>query len=379
MSEPMGSPPSKSRPSATRKGGRENTIGASQRDLVHLIQTFENSEPTKGGEVKRVHARWPFAQTSLTARLIHPGGSEIELTFACRNLSRTGIGLLHNTFVHPGSRIELTLPRPDGSRELVTGEVARCEHRQGVIHEIGVRFDEEIALPEFVRPDIFDGWLSFESVEPSAISGSVVHAESSKIDRKIVSHYLRDTDVSLRQVETGAEVLSSMSSGCDLIVAEKTLGDMSGAELAQRVRNTGRQTPVLIVGPSLQVPERSVMTASGVDGYLLKPFERDQFLLAVAEFLVAEARPNRSGTGGHHARLRSLADELAGFVLKNASIEAYVVCQQINAIAPELGYDAIAERAKWVSDKLAEGHKPTAIGKPVAELARACKDLRAAA
>ncbi len=347
---------------------------------MHLIQSFERGD-AKDDAVKRVHARWPFAQTSVSAKLIHPGGTQIELSFACRNLSRTGIGLLHNTYVHPGSRIEVALPRPSGQTEVLTGEVARCAHRQGVIHEIGVRFDEEIPLPDFVRPDIFEGWLTFESVKPEDIEGSVVHADPSKIDRKIVSHYLRDTGVSLRQVESGADALHSIASGCDLIIAEADLGDMSGADLVSAVRNSGNGTPVLVVGPELDVAARSVMTASGVNGYLLKPFECEPFLLGVAEFLVADAvdaRANLSGDG-HQGRLRQLAEQLDEFVEKNASIESYVVSQQIAGIAPQLGFEAIAKRAAWIGDKLAEGHKTSALAGPVSELTRACRDMRPAA
>ncbi|MEQ8769332.1 MAG: response regulator [Phycisphaerales bacterium] len=360
---------------------RSNTIGASERDLAHLIRAFERGDGPKDAAVKRVHARWPFAQTSVAARLIHPGGTEIRLSFACRNLSRTGIGLLHNTYVHAGSRIEIELPRSNGVTDTVSGEVARCSHRQGVIHEIGVRFDKEIPLPEYVRPDIFEGWLSFESVKPEDIEGSVVHADPSKIDRKIVSHYLRDTGVSLRQVESGADALKSIGSGCDLIVAEADLGDMSGAELVRKIRDSGSGTPVLVVGPELDAQTRSQMTASGVNGYLLKPFECDQFLRGIAEFLVAETTDSagRATEPGHPGRLHQLAEHLDRFIAEGASVEAYVVCQQISGIAPRMGFDAIAKRAAWVADKLAEGHATSALAGPAGELAHACRDLRPAA
>lgn len=372
-------------PSSGQRSGRpttrSNTIGVSEGDLAHLIRTFEEGGQAEDGSVNRVHARWPFAQASLKATLVHPGGSKITLSFACRNLSRTGIGLLHNTYVHPGSRIEIQVPRVDGRIETLAGEVARCAHRQGVIHEIGVRFDDEIPLPEYVRPDIFEGWLTFESVDPSKVEGSILHADPSKMDRKIVTHYLRDSNASLRQVESGADVLGSISSGCDLIVAEARLPDMTGAELTIALRNAGHNTPVLIVGPDLDAKSRSMMTASGVDGYLHKPFKAEQFLRGIAEFLVAEATPNRAASGGngHDGRLRALADQLEGYLKSSASIESYVVCQQIQGMAPTLGFDAIANRAGWIADKLADGHKTSAVATAATELLRACRDLRPAA
>ncbi|WP_348234565.1 hypothetical protein, partial [Salmonella enterica] len=52
---------------------------------------------------KRVHARWPFRKLNLQLDIQHPGGTATSLRVASRNLSRSGIGLLHSAFVHAKS------------------------------------------------------------------------------------------------------------------------------------------------------------------------------------------------------------------------------------------------------------------------------------
>ncbi|GJM18691.1 MAG: hypothetical protein DHS20C14_09040 [Phycisphaeraceae bacterium] len=376
---------------ARSSGARANTINATERDLVRLFDTFAAEGTAQGGSVHRLHARWPFARTSVNATIIHPGGSANELSFACRNLSRTGIGLLHSAFVHPGSRMSVKLPRPDGSVATIHGVVARCEHRHGVIHEVGIRFDEEIALPEYIPPDIFDGWLTFESVQPEKLSGSVLHVEPAPMDRKILGHFLRETDITMRQVEAGAEALGSAASGCDLIVCATTLPDMEGTEFVRQLRAAGNATPVILVGPEVRGSERSGAIECGADGYIRAPFEKDELLLGVAEFLLAEATMTRHVHGpgetsdenaafanAHRARLRTLAGELEQLVAADRSIDAYVVCMQIKGIAPALGFGAIAKRAEWLAERMSTGQKAAALGEAAGELARACRDLRAA-
>lgn len=67
-----------------------------------------------------------------------------------RNLSRTGISLLHGKFVYGQTRCVVGLTALDGQIVPVHGRVAWCRLVTGRVHEIGVAFDEAIDVDEFV-------------------------------------------------------------------------------------------------------------------------------------------------------------------------------------------------------------------------------------
>lgn len=373
---------------ASGAGGRLNTVGLSERELSGVLGRLEGGPPAKPGRgVKRVFARWPFPRTSVDVSVIHPGGSKTELSMACRNLSRGGIGLLHSAYMYPGSRVTVRLPRLDGREAPVEGVVARCEHRQGIIHEIGVRFDHEVRLRDHVRPDVFSGWVSFEQIDGAALEGSVVHVEPSAMDQKIVKHFLRDTAVRVRSAGSVAEALESIRSGCDVIVCEHSLPDGCGAALVRRLRSQGVGTPVVLVGAEPTGVARDEVVLCGANAFVPKPFTQETLLLALGEFLIgghaeqaapAGDRPAQEVARAYAARLRELGGELETLVAQDRPIDAYVICSQIRAIAPALGFDAVSQRAEWLAGRLSTGEGVGVVLGEARELARACRDLRGA-
>ena len=366
-------------------GGRPNTVGVDDRGLSQVLTRLEESRPATHPNVQRVHARWPFPRISVSVTVHHPGGSSITLRLACRNLSRGGIGLLHNTYIYPGSRVTVTLPRAAGGEVAVRGTVSRCEHRQGVIHEVGVRFDHEVNVREFIRPDFFGQWVSFETIAPSDLVGTIVHADASALDQKIVRHFLRETGVRLRQTATGAEAYESARAGCDLVVCERTLPDMTGPEFVGKLRAGGVRTPVVMVGATPGTDERDEVVRCGCNAFLPKPFDERQLLLAAAEFLIeppahepltqAGKKPGELASV-YARRLSELADELVRLVGDDRVIDAYVVCLQMRGIAPALGFASLGERADQLAAKLSAGGDSSLLLDEASDLAGACSASR---
>ena len=70
-----------------------------------------------------------------------------------RNISRTGISLLHGQFVYDGTVCIVCLKRLSGELVNVRGRVARCRLVSGRVHELGVHFDEPIEVSDFLARD----------------------------------------------------------------------------------------------------------------------------------------------------------------------------------------------------------------------------------
>jgi CheY-like chemotaxis protein len=364
---------------------RLNTLGLQKRDLVGVLENLQQSGARHGAAaLSRVHARWPFPNPSVPVRLIHQGGNQVDLRLACRNLSRGGIGLLHSSFMHAGTRLAVTLTPRSGGPRVVMGTVARCVHVQGVIHEIGVTFDDEIRLRDYIQPDLFQAWLSYEQVQSRDLAGTVLHVEPSPMDQKIVRHFLRETKVRLLSVGTADEARQAAASGCDLIILEQSLPGIGGTELTRELRASGVRTPVLMVSAHLNDAARAEIRFSGCNAYLAKPFDQGRFLLNVAEFLLGASQPVEPAPHAGSAaelsaafgqKLRDSAADLERAVTEDRPIDAYVVCVQLQAIAPALGFSAIGERAAWVAARVSRDGVLAGIHAEIGELCSACRNV----
>ena len=63
-----------------RPSHRPNTLGLGDRELNELIDEFVS--PKEPSVFERVFARWPFPTTSVPVKVLHPGGTEVELRLA---------------------------------------------------------------------------------------------------------------------------------------------------------------------------------------------------------------------------------------------------------------------------------------------------------
>lgn len=99
----------------------------------------------------RVHERHRYRQTiRVRARIIHPGGTTATFAVKIRNLSVSGMGFLHGSFLHNDTLVRAFLITRAGVDAPVDGRVVRARVVRGTVHEIGVKFDAPIRLADFI-------------------------------------------------------------------------------------------------------------------------------------------------------------------------------------------------------------------------------------
>lgn len=69
------------------------------------------------------------------------------------DLSDTGIGFLHGSFLYPGTRCAVSLKADDGTLLTAAGKVVRCRMVKGHVHDVGVRFELRQRIGSFVTPE----------------------------------------------------------------------------------------------------------------------------------------------------------------------------------------------------------------------------------
>lgn len=366
---------------------RPNTLGLGQRELGVLLDMIDAMD---GGRkpVRREFARWPFRHTGVMFSIEHPGGSSTKLKLACRNLSRGGISLLHSGFIHPGSRCRIVLPRQSGGMVDVTGEIKRCLHRQGTLHEFGIKFDKPINLGDFVGGSNREDFFSMELVKPETLKGRLLHVEDCELDATIVRHYLRETSIQTELVTTGTDAIARATDNYDLIMCDWRLPDILGTEVISRMRAMDVSAPVLIVTSDaiglMKVGLWNLANAS----MLTKPFTQEQLLRSLAEkLLVTSSTPvGDSGAEGNVTPLAGVPTELVRPMIERLELaitsgDAKVagdMCLQLKGVAPSLGMPQVGkacENALVAIAALRPGVEP---GKPVKDLVMACKRALAA-
>ena len=97
---------------------------------------------------RRADPRFSYQHVPRVVVRLHDGHYGLESYFVMvpRNISRTGIGLLHGQFVHVQTGCTIHLKTLKGKLVGVKGRIVRCRHVVGRVHELGVQFEEPLDL-----------------------------------------------------------------------------------------------------------------------------------------------------------------------------------------------------------------------------------------
>src|SRR5262245_61549355 len=111
----------------------------------------------------------------------------------------------------------------------------------------------------------------------------------------LLSATLRLTDFEVRVAGGGREALTAADEfEPDIVVLDVMLPDFDGFEVAQRLRASGRQVPVLFLTARDAVADRISGLTVGGDDYVTKPFSLEEVVLRIRAIL---RRSNPDPTG----------------------------------------------------------------------------------
>jgi CheY-like chemotaxis protein len=367
---------------------RGNSLGLTQRDLNVLLDNFDELEKGKKN-TKRGFVRWPFRKVSVTMKLIHPGRSESEFNVASRNISREGVSVLHNAYIHPGTKCAVSMPHPTNGPTWLPGTIMRCVHRGGMTHEAGIKFTEPINAREYVELDSLSDWFSLEKVQADKLTGTIVLVDDSEMDRRIVKHYLRETQLRLREAKNVDEALNLCLEGCDLLIVGYHLDKGTGADLIQQVRDKGIPTPAIVTTSDTSPQVRERLKQVRVNALLAKPIAQDILLRAVAEFLTQQQGAETLSTtlspddpASHLVNefvesLRKCARKLESTIKDGDASVARTLSLQIKGSAPTLGFPTIAKLADEAAISLTRTASTLESAQQLRALITACDRARA--
>lgn len=145
-------------------------MNVADREVETLIDRLDRAERRQKAVQTRAEPRVPFRRGGVVLSLEHPGQTSTLISVWTRNISRSGVGMLLGAFVHPGTRCEIELPRDDGGKQAVFGVVQWCRLIQGIVHELGIKFEEELDLEQFINIAVLREYRYEEPVAAAAMA-----------------------------------------------------------------------------------------------------------------------------------------------------------------------------------------------------------------
>jgi CheY-like chemotaxis protein len=286
-----------------------DTLRVGPNDMAAIMAELDSAQSSVPTHSARFLKRWKFRGVVAVLSLIDEMGNRANFAVAPRDLSASGIGLLHGSFVHQKQRCQIGLRRLDGSVATINGVVRRCRHVHGRLHEIGIEFDERVSPTDFIA---FDNEQVFqvERVELDKLSGTALIVTESIDEQRLFSHYFKGSGLELlfaRDVDSAHGMLDENPT---LIFIDAGLSDDSangeaggdaggkspegvlqcpGLRLVQQLRDKGIAQPIILLTAEVGGVFREAAIKAGADEILVKPCPPELLHQAAAEYLESSA------------------------------------------------------------------------------------------
>lgn len=320
------------------------------------------------GSSKRQFDRREFHGHSVCLTLFDKQDRESHFLACSRNLSASGLSLLHGGFVYTNTRCLVSLTTLTNELEHLKGRVARCRLVRGQIHELGIHFDETIDPRAFV-PGYVPSDRELELVEHVPLRGRVLMLDDQEAERLLFAHHLKGTEAEAICTARSDEALETLqTSPVDVFVCDLALApdEPRGEDVLRRARENGYAGPILALTGALSIERLRQCKENGADSVLLKPYSPKKLLQTLASLTsksrVAGSGPIRSVLADtpetsallakYIAQIRDHGDRIRSHEANGESPEIAALCQTIQENAGGFGFQILAESARLLHDSI---------------------------
>lgn len=288
-----------------------------------------------------------------------------------RNISSLGLAFLHGGYVHTNTRCLAQLITSYGTWNDVACSVIRCRYLDGNVHEVVVRFDEEI------NPAVYCS---------EAVESRVLLVDDDASIARLTQFQLRQLNAHVDYVPTGEEALEKISKEAyDLVLLDVEMPGLNGLEVAKELRKRGYSGIVVATTGLTQPGDAERCISAGCDKYLPKPYTRNDLSVLLESlrqeplFSTFHDHPEmkelvRTFVGELPVRLRALEEA----VIKQDIAKLQYLCRCLKSEGTGYGFDIISQTAANVEASLLAGQALTLLHKDVNMLIKLCMQARAA-
>jgi len=139
---------------------------------------------------------------------------------------------------------------------------------------------------------------------------AILTVDDSRAVRTIVAKQVKELGFEVLEAEDGVQGLEQLQTATvDLVLLDVTMPNMDGPTMLQKMRESGNQTPVIMLTSE---SKRSIVAGAmkaGISDYILKPFKPEELRSKVLSVLQGE--PGAQGIGSADGGSAAAAAELA--------------------------------------------------------------------
>jgi CheY-like chemotaxis protein len=333
----------------------ESVMRSINEAIQSVIEQLDAAE-TPADKERRSTQRCRYRRTSVAMKVCHPGGTVSQVKVATRDLSVMGAGLICPTFLHVGTRIELTLQCRVGGMDVIHGVVANCNHVTGTLHHVGVKFNAKIFPKLYLDPGTFEETDADGPVNATALSGSVLHVDDQEMDCALLRHYLRDTKVAVTTAQTTSRALELVTAGSfSLVICDLNLLDGTGEELIKGIREKGYKGPICVVSAETSPSRLAAAQKAGAVSVLNKPYDRNRLLATIRALAGGDGSDAIYSTlapadqdemvGSYVSMVRKSADDLMTLFDEDSFQKVRKICMNIKGNGNGFGFASLSAAA----------------------------------
>jgi CheY-like chemotaxis protein/HPt (histidine-containing phosphotransfer) domain-containing protein len=199
----------------------------------------------------------------------------------------------------------------------------------------------------------------------------VLVAEDCPNSRQAVCSFLTHAGLDVTPAENGRVAIALSRTGkFDLVLLDMQMPEVDGYEAARRLRNDGYRGPVIALTGDVQPGDEQACHEAGCDAYFAKPWDPDQLLKALREYLglnrtrpkedpvatTLRSDPTLQQLAGEFARSlpRTIAEMTAAFAAGDRR-QVGKLAHQASGAAGMFGFPEVCKAARQLSTAAAEG------------------------
>ncbi|RMD60778.1 MAG: response regulator [Planctomycetota bacterium] len=256
--------------------------------VEEILDHLDKVEPQGGKSVdaRRRTERKPFRHFDVQLSVLHPGGGVARFLIPTRDISSTGISILHGGYLHAGTDCKLELPTLWGGTTTVEGAVVRCDHLVGLIHLIAVMFYKPEDISEFVDTGSDEAPELIEMVDQPNLIGRILLVDDQPFEARLLGHHLRCCDVDIEHAPSAQAAREALrTKAIDVVICDMHLEEEGGEAAIRAFRDMGYKGPIIALSGEWSRKKLTAAREAGAAAILPKPYDPAKLMQNLASFL----------------------------------------------------------------------------------------------